>query len=59
MVGSAALLQSLAGDAEKAVSMLHTLAPEVLLTSHACIPFKQCCAEISPCNSLQQSWGSL
>lgn len=29
MVGSASLLQSLAGDAEKAASMLHSLAPEV------------------------------
>ena len=29
MVGSTSLVQSLAGDADKAASMLHTLAPEV------------------------------
>ena len=29
MVGSASLLQSLAGNAEKAASVLHSLAPEV------------------------------
>lgn len=33
MVGSASLLQSLAGDSEKAASMLHSLAPEVPLFS--------------------------
>ena len=40
-MGSASLLQSLAGDAEKAAGMLHTLAPEVprpLQVLHKCAP---------------------
>ena len=44
-MGSAALLQSLAGDAEKAASMLHTLAPEVHLTSHIYFPFETCACQ--------------
>ena len=31
MTGSASLVQGLAGDADKAASMLHSLAPEVSL----------------------------
>ena len=31
MTGSASLVQALAGDADKAASMLHSLAPEVSL----------------------------
>ena len=31
MTGSASLVQGLAGDADKAASMLHSLAPEVCL----------------------------
>ena len=51
MVGSAALLQSLAGDAEKAASMLHTLAPEVPLASHAWSLVNTCLAEASLCHT--------